>query len=85
MYHQQSEELPHDLVLSIRRILDLKDLPDTDPLGDGFNVIDVINGYFPDGTFMLEATTTGLPKVPCYFSRGIAWAIRYGTSAASAR
>lgn len=52
MYPQQSEELPHDLVLSIRRILDLKSNPGTDPLdtvGDGFNVIDVLNRYFPDG------------------------------------
>ncbi|KAI9507909.1 Vps53-like protein [Russula earlei] len=51
MYPQESEELPHDLVLSIKRILDLKALPETDPLdtvGDGFNVIDVINLYFPD-------------------------------------
>jgi hypothetical protein len=57
MYGQQSEELPHDLALSITRILDLKSSPDTDPLdavGDEFNVIDVINGYFPDGAFALE-------------------------------
>ena len=52
MYGEQSEELPHDLALSITRILDLKSSPETDPLdavGDEFNVIDVINGYFPDG------------------------------------
>ncbi|KAI0256226.1 Vps53-like protein [Lactifluus subvellereus] len=48
MYHQQSQELPHDLILSIQRILDLKDLPETDIVGDGFNAVDVINGYFPD-------------------------------------
>jgi hypothetical protein len=57
MYGQQSEELPHHLALSITRILDLKTSPDTDPLdavGDEFNVIDVVNGYFPDGAFALE-------------------------------
>jgi hypothetical protein len=61
MYGQQNEELPHELILSISRILDLKNFPETDPLdevGDGFNVIDVINGHFPDGTFALEASTT---------------------------
>jgi vacuolar protein sorting-associated protein 53 len=49
MYRQQSEVLPQHLVLSIERILDLDD---TDPLGivgDSFNVVDVINAYFPDG------------------------------------
>ena len=52
MYHQQSEELSRDLVLSIQRILDLNASPETDSLdtiGDGFSAIDVINGYFPNG------------------------------------
>jgi hypothetical protein len=65
MYPQQNEDLPHDLVLSIRRILDLKPSPEDDPLdtvGDGFNVIDVINAYFPDGAFVLEATANWITK-----------------------
>ncbi|KAI9456566.1 Vps53-like protein [Lactarius psammicola] len=51
MFRQQSEQLPRDLVLSIQRILDLNETPETDPLdtvGDGFSAIDVINGYFPN-------------------------------------
>ncbi|KAI0000479.1 Vps53-like protein [Russula vinacea] len=46
-----SEELPHDLLLSISRILDIKESPETDPLdtiGGQFNVIDIINRYFPN-------------------------------------
>ncbi|KAI0283690.1 Vps53-like protein [Russula aff. rugulosa BPL654] len=46
-----SEELPHELLLSIGRILDIKDSPETDPLdtlGGQFNVIDIINNYFPN-------------------------------------
>jgi len=88
MYGEQSEELPHDLALSITRILDLKSLPETDPLdavGDEFNVIDVVNGYFPDGAFALEVAATELSTTPCCLPRGIAWTTRGGTGAASAR
>ena len=63
MSGQQSEELSHDLVLSITRILDLKAPPETDPLdtvGDGFDIIDVVNEYFPDGAFALVEATTKL-------------------------
>ena len=88
MYGQQNEELPHDLVLSITRILDLKALPETDSLdavGDGFNLIDVVNGYFPDGAFALEAAATELSIVSCCLPRGIPRTARCGTSAASTR
>ncbi|KAN0103653.1 Vps53-like, N-terminal domain containing protein [Russula decolorans] len=46
-----SEELPHELLLSIGRILDIKESPETDPLdtvGGQFNVIEIINHSFPD-------------------------------------
>jgi vacuolar protein sorting-associated protein 53 len=49
-----SEELPHELLLSIGRILDIKESPETDLLdtiGGQFNVIDIINHYFPDGAY----------------------------------
>jgi vacuolar protein sorting-associated protein 53 len=49
MYRQQTEVLPHHLVLSIERILDLNDTDPLDIVGDNFNVVDVINAYFPDG------------------------------------
>ena len=70
MYDQQSEELPHDLVLSIARILDLKASPETDPLdavGDKFDVIQVVNGYFPDGAHPSEAAATKLSTALCCF------------------
>jgi len=53
-----SEELPHELLLSIGRILDIKESPETDPLdtiGDQFNVIDIINHSFPDGAYAFGA------------------------------
>ncbi|KAI0048281.1 hypothetical protein FA95DRAFT_1588772 [Auriscalpium vulgare] len=51
MYRQPRDELPHELILSIQRVLDLHPGPDTDPLddlGDDFNPVDAINFYFPD-------------------------------------
>lgn len=87
MYGQQSEELPHHLALSITRILDLKSSPDTDPLdavGEEFNVIDVVNGYFSDGAFASGAANE-LSMTPCCLPRGIAWTTRCGTGAARAR
>lgn len=88
MYGEQSEELPHDLALSITRILDLKSPPETDLLdavGDEFNIVDVVNGYFPDGAFTLGVAATELSTTPCCLPRGITWTTGCGTSAASAR
>lgn len=53
--YDMSEELPHDLLLSISHILDLEESPETDPLdtiGGQLNVVDIINRYFPDGAFV---------------------------------
>ena len=53
MYRQANEELPHELILSIQRVLDIHPGPDSDPLDaltDDFNSVDVLNRYFPDGT-----------------------------------
>ncbi|TFY73906.1 hypothetical protein EWM64_g10106, partial [Hericium alpestre] len=51
MYRQTKEELPHELILSIQRVLELRPGPDVDPLdslsGD-FNPVEVLNAYFPD-------------------------------------
>lgn len=86
--HDMNEELPHDLLLSISRILDLRESPEADPLdtvGGRFDVVDIINHYFPNGASVLEAMPTKLPKPPCGYLRGITWAARCSTSAASAR
>ncbi|THH12677.1 hypothetical protein EW146_g7473, partial [Bondarzewia mesenterica] len=51
MYRPSSEELPHELIISIQRVLDLHPGPDTDPLdnlSDEFDSVNVLNGYFPD-------------------------------------
>jgi vacuolar protein sorting-associated protein 53 len=55
---QKDDALPHELVLSIQRVLDFQAGPDSDPLDDltdDFNPIGILNGIFPDGTqlFML--------------------------------
>jgi hypothetical protein len=83
-----SEELPHELLLSIGRILDIKESPETDPLdtiGGQFNVIDIINNYFPNGAYASKAMRVKSPMPPYYFLRGITWTTGCGSSAASAR
>ena len=83
-----SEELPHELLLSIGRILDIKESPETDPLdtiGGQFNVVDIINDYFPDGAYVFEEMRAKSPMPPCYFLRGITWATGCGSSAAISR
>ncbi|KAJ6587222.1 Vps53-like protein [Mycena vulgaris] len=48
MYH---DELPHEVILAIERVLQLQSGQDTDPLdtlSNDFNPIDVLNAFFPD-------------------------------------
>ncbi|TCD68264.1 Vacuolar protein sorting-associated protein 53 [Steccherinum ochraceum] len=45
------DTLPHELILSIQRVLDLHPNPDADPLDvitNDFNPVKVLNSYFPD-------------------------------------
>ena len=47
------DALPHELILSIQRILELHPRRDSDPLdnlSDDFDPVGVINDYFPEGT-----------------------------------
>lgn len=65
-----SEELPHELLLSIGRILDIKESPETDPLdaiGGQFNVVDIINHSFPDGAYAFKVTRAKSPMPPRFF------------------
>lgn len=44
--------LPPDVALSIQRVLSLGNTPDEDPLdtfSNGFNPVDILNSYFPNG------------------------------------
>ena len=45
-------ELPHDIVLSIQRVLNVDSNTHDDPLDDlssDFTPVDILNGFFPDG------------------------------------
>ena len=49
---RRDDALPHELILSIQRVLDIRAGPDADPLddlSDGFNPVGILNGVFPDG------------------------------------
>ncbi|KAJ7899048.1 Vps53-like protein [Mycena leptocephala] len=48
MYH---DELPHEVILAIQRVLELPSGQDADPLdalSNEFNSVDILNGFFPD-------------------------------------
>jgi len=61
----QRNELPHDIVLDIQRILDLKNPEDPlDELGD-FDSIETINSLFPNG---MQRTTQFLDYAHGYLS-----------------
>ena len=50
--NMSDDELPHELVLSIQRILNLESSQHNDPLdvlSSDFTPIDILNGFFPDG------------------------------------
>ncbi|KAJ7693303.1 Vps53-like protein [Mycena rosella] len=45
------DELPHEVILAIERVLQLQGGQDTDPLdilSNDFNPVDILNGFFPD-------------------------------------
>ena len=49
---RRDDTLPHELILSIQRVLDLQVGRDSDPLdnlSDDFDPVGIINGFFPDG------------------------------------
>lgn len=55
MYNQRdqhADELPHEVILAIQRVLDLHPGQETDPLdtpSNDFSPIQVLNDFFPDG------------------------------------
>jgi len=57
------DELPHEVVLSIQRVLEIQqtdEIDRLDGLSEKFNAIEILNDFFPDGTcvrmFYIEPT-----------------------------
>ena len=55
------DELPHEVVLSIQRVLEIQqtdEIDRLDGLSEKFNAIEILNDFFPDGAcsgcFMLS-------------------------------
>lgn len=52
---RREDTLPHELIVSIQRVLNLHPGPDADPLGDlsdNFSPVGILNEFFPDGVFL---------------------------------
>lgn len=50
--HYPEDELPHELILSIERVLDIRSesgIDSVNTLTNDFNAVNVLNGYFPNG------------------------------------
>jgi hypothetical protein len=53
MHH---DELPHEVIVAIQRVLELPSGQDADPLdalSNEFNPVEILNGFFPDGASRL--------------------------------
>jgi hypothetical protein len=77
-----NDELPHEVVLSIKRVLNLEPNLHDDPLDDlssDFTPVDILNGFFPDGTYTSEPEC----KLARHLPRTITWP--YGCSSGSTR
>lgn len=47
-----TDELPHDVILSIQRVLDIQqteEIDRLDGLSERFNAVEILNDFFPDG------------------------------------
>jgi hypothetical protein len=47
---QHDDELPHELILSIQRVLETQSSDAFEPFNGDFNSINILNDFFPDGT-----------------------------------
>lgn len=73
---QRDEELPHEVILAIQRVLNLQSGPETDPLdtlSNDFNPVAVLNSLFPDGMFSALAPH---PEPTESLSRGFSLSVR---------
>ena len=48
-----NDDLPHEVILSIQRVLELdpsKEVDRLDGLSEKFNTVEILNDFFPDGS-----------------------------------
>lgn len=63
---QRDDALPHELIVSIQRVLDLRPGPDADALddlSDDFSPTGVLNEFFPDGMVLSIVCSVVVPEV----------------------
>jgi len=51
-----TDELPHEVIISIQRVLDIQSTEDfdrLDGLSEKFDAIEILNDFFPDGTYII--------------------------------
>jgi ubiquitin C-terminal hydrolase len=52
-------ELPHEVVVSIQRVLEVQSTEEADRLdglSERFNAVEILNDFFPDGVYLIPCT-----------------------------
>ena len=52
-----NDDLPHEVILSIQRVLELEpseEVDRLDGLSEKFNTVEILNEFFPDGSFLFS-------------------------------
>lgn len=52
-----NDDLPHEVILSIQRVLELEpsgEVDRLDGLSEKFNVVEILNDFFPDGSSLTK-------------------------------
>lgn len=61
-----NDDLPHEVILSIQRVLELEpseEVDRLDGLSEKFNTVEILNEFFPDGSFLFSLIYSPFVKV----------------------
>jgi vacuolar protein sorting-associated protein 53 len=61
-----NDDLPHEVILSIQRVLELdpsEEVDRLDGLSEKFNTVEILNEFFPDGSSLFSLIYSPFVKV----------------------
>ena len=61
-----NDDLPHEVILSIQRVLELEpseEVDRLDGLSEKFNAVEILNEFFPDGSSLFSQNFSPFVKV----------------------
>jgi len=57
-----NDELPHEVILAIQRVLEIQptdEIDRLDGLSERFNAVEILNDFFPNGVYSLSLSPFG--------------------------